>query len=57
MSGRAWLDHEWSSEYMAAQAVGWDWIGINLDDGGALMAFRMRDPRPARLGRRRAARR
>jgi predicted secreted hydrolase len=28
---------------MAAGAVGWDWIGINLDDGGALMAFRMRD--------------
>ena len=41
--GHAWLDHEWSSEVMAAEAVGWDWIGVNLDDGGALMAFRMRD--------------
>ncbi len=41
--GRAWLDHEWSSEYLASDAVGWDWIGINLDDSGALMAFRMRD--------------
>jgi predicted secreted hydrolase len=40
--GTAWLDHEWSSEYMAAEATGWDWAGINLDDGGALMAFRMR---------------
>lgn len=40
--GTAWLDHEWSSQYMAAQAAGWDWCGINLDDGGALMAFRMR---------------
>ena len=28
---------------MAAEAVGWDWIGVNLDDGGAVMAFRMRD--------------
>ena len=28
---------------LAPQAVGWDWIGINLDDGGALMAFRIRD--------------
>jgi predicted secreted hydrolase len=27
------------------EATGWDWIGINLDDGGALMAFRMRDRR------------
>jgi predicted secreted hydrolase len=43
VEGRAWLDHEWSSEVMAAEAVGWDWIGVNLDDGGALMAFRMRD--------------
>jgi predicted secreted hydrolase len=42
VSGTAWLDHEWSMAYMAPQATGWDWIGINLDDGGALMAFRMR---------------
>jgi predicted secreted hydrolase len=40
--GRAWLDHEWSSEVMAPEAAGWDWMGINLADGGALMAFRMR---------------
>ena len=44
VGGVAWLDHEWSSSYMDERAVGWDWIGINLDDGGALMAFRMRDP-------------
>ena len=43
VSGRAWLDQEWSSELMPEGAVGWDWIGLNLDDGGALMAFRMRD--------------
>jgi predicted secreted hydrolase len=42
VTGEAWLDHEWSSEYLDAQAVGWDWIGINLDDGAALMAFRIR---------------
>jgi predicted secreted hydrolase len=42
VTGSAWLDHEWSSEYLAREATGWDWIGINLDDGGALMAFRMR---------------
>jgi predicted secreted hydrolase len=27
---------------MPEGAQGWDWIGVNLDDGGALMAFRMR---------------
>ena len=42
VTGRAWLDHEWSSQYMASGAAGWDWIGINLEEGGALMAFRMR---------------
>ena len=41
--GSAWLDHEWSSQYMAANATGWDWCGINMDDGSSLMAFRMRD--------------
>jgi predicted secreted hydrolase len=40
--GTAWLDHEWSDELLAADAVGWDWIGMNLDDGGALTAFRLR---------------
>jgi predicted secreted hydrolase len=24
-------------------ADGWDWIGLNMNDGGALMAFRIRD--------------
>lgn len=43
VTGVAWLDHEWSSRYLANGAVGWDWTGINLDDGGALMAFRIRD--------------
>ena len=42
VTGQAWLDHEWSSEYLAPEAAGWDWIGINLADGAALMAFRIR---------------
>jgi len=42
VGGVAWLDHEWSSEMLANDALGWDWIGLNLDGGGALMAFRIR---------------
>ena len=42
VTGQAWLDHEWSSGYLAPEAAGWDWIGINLAAGGALMAFRIR---------------
>ena len=43
VTGSAWLDHEWSTALLDERAVGWDWIGVNLDDGGALMAFRLRD--------------
>lgn len=49
VAGMAWLDHEWSSSYMDERASGWDWIGINFDDGGALMAFRMRDRQGGQL--------
>jgi predicted secreted hydrolase len=42
VQGRAWLDHEWAEAPLDAQAVGWDWIGINLDDGSALTAARLR---------------
>ena len=43
VTGSAWLDREWSSNYLDPDAAGWDWTGLNLDDGGALMAFRIRD--------------
>jgi predicted secreted hydrolase len=43
VTGEAWLDREWSSTYLDPQAVGWDWTGLNLDDGSALMAFQVRD--------------
>jgi predicted secreted hydrolase len=42
VTGAAWLDHEWSSQVLETNAAGWDWAGINLDDGGALMAFQIR---------------
>ncbi len=42
VTGKAWLDHEFSEELIPPEAVGWDWIGFNLDDGGALAAFVLR---------------
>ena len=45
LAGTAWLDHEWSSTLLDAGAAGWDWVGMNLDDGTALTAFQIRDPR------------
>jgi predicted secreted hydrolase len=42
VQGHAWLDHEWSDSLLPEQALGWDWVGINLDDGSALTAFQLR---------------
>nr|WP_233575643.1 carotenoid 1,2-hydratase [Noviherbaspirillum saxi] len=42
VTGTAWLDHEWSTSVLDQNAAGWDWVGANLDDGSALMAFRIR---------------
>ena len=49
VKGTAWLDREWSSSYLDPNAVGWDWAGFNLDDGGAVMAFQIRDAKGGAL--------
>jgi predicted secreted hydrolase len=54
LQGRSWLDHEWSDQLLGAdeqseRAVGWDWAGINLDDGGALTLFQLRRADGTRL--------
>ncbi|MDP1557651.1 MAG: carotenoid 1,2-hydratase [Nitrosomonas sp.] len=49
VNGRAWLDHEWSSEILDPEAVGWDWVGASLDDGSALTAFQIRRKDGSRL--------
>ncbi len=42
VQGTAWLDHEWSEAILHPEAVGWDWIGMNLDNGDSLTAFQLR---------------
>lgn len=42
VTGKAWLDHEWSEAILHPEAVGWDWIGMNLDNGDSLTAFELR---------------
>jgi predicted secreted hydrolase len=44
VTGIAWLDREWSSALLDARATGWDWLGLNMDDGGALTLFQVRGP-------------
>lgn len=40
--GEAWMDHEFSSSQVGEDQVGWDWAGIQLQDGREIMAYRMR---------------
>jgi predicted secreted hydrolase len=49
VEGSAWLDHEWSSQALDPDASGWDWVGANLADGSALMAFQIRSKQGGKL--------
>lgn len=42
VSGRAWLDREWSTSVLPRDVVGWDWLALQLDDGRDLMLYRLR---------------
>ncbi len=42
VQGRGWMDHEFSSNQLAPDQVGWDWAGIQLRDGRSLMAYQLR---------------
>lgn len=42
LKGQAWYDHEWTSQLLDTQTLGWDWLSLHLDDGSKIMAFRMR---------------
>ncbi len=42
VNGKAWLDHEWSEALLHRDAVGWDWFGMNLEDGHSVTTFQLR---------------
>ena len=42
VEGAAWLDHEHGSNVLEDTVVGWDWFGLQLDDGRDLMVFLLR---------------
>jgi predicted secreted hydrolase len=43
VSGLTWMDHEFSSNVLSPEQVGWDWISVQLADGRALMLYRLRN--------------
>jgi predicted secreted hydrolase len=40
--GVAWMDREWSASPLGPGEVGWDWFGLQLEDGRELMLYRVR---------------
>jgi predicted secreted hydrolase len=42
VTGKAWMDHEWFTEQLAPDQVGWDWFSIQLDNNTELMLFELR---------------
>jgi len=42
VTGEAWLDREWSSQFLQAGQVGWDWFSLHLESGEKLMLFQLR---------------
>jgi predicted secreted hydrolase len=42
VTGMAWLDREWSSQPLASDQSGWDWLSLHFNAGDKLMLYRMR---------------
>jgi predicted secreted hydrolase len=42
VSGRAWMDREWSSQPLASDQTGWDWFSLQLSFSERVMLFRLR---------------
>ena len=40
--GTAWMDHEFGSNQLTKDQVGWDWLSLQLSDGRDLMLYLMR---------------
>ncbi|MCB2200440.1 hypothetical protein KQI63_13615 [bacterium] len=42
VTGRLWMDHEFGNQQLGGGLVGWDWWGLELPGGDALMFYRIR---------------
>jgi predicted secreted hydrolase len=42
VTGTAWMDHEFFTQQLNAEQVGWDWFSLQLGDNTELMLFRLR---------------
>jgi predicted secreted hydrolase len=42
VEGLSWMDHEFGSDELQPDQVGWDWFSIQLDDGREVMLYLLR---------------
>lgn len=42
VSGTSWYDHEWATNQLTENQVGWDWFSLQFNDGSELMIFQIR---------------
>jgi predicted secreted hydrolase len=42
VKGLSWMDHEFGSNQLASEQVGWDWFSVQLANNTELMLYRMR---------------
>ena len=42
VTGLAWMDREWSSQPLAFDQGGWDWLSLHFNSGEKLMLYRLR---------------
>lgn len=42
VNGESWFDHEWATNQLAANQVGWDWFSLQFEDATELMIYQMR---------------
>ncbi|UPR59941.1 carotenoid 1,2-hydratase [Vibrio sp. ED004] len=43
VSGKGWIDREWSSQFLLDSQQGWDWFALRLNDETSLVAFQLRN--------------
>ncbi|MCL9774192.1 lipocalin-like domain-containing protein [Vibrio methylphosphonaticus] len=43
VSGKGWIDREWSSQFLLDSQQGWDWFALRLSDTTSLVVFQLRN--------------
>ena len=48
VTGKGWIDREWSSQILLDSQQGWDWFALRLSDNTSLVVFQLRDSKTAK---------